>query len=73
MSRSQWQIAKDPEIIAKAEVLREKITKLSVDCKLGCAKAFKIAQEEGLTIREIGAILNILNIKIGSCQLGCFS
>jgi len=73
MSRSQWQIPKDPEIISKAEGLREKITTSSVDGKLDCAKAFKIAQDEGLSIKEFGAILNVLNIKIGNCQLGCFS
>jgi len=72
MSRAAWKITNDPEIIAKAEELREKVVKLSIDGKLGCAKAFKIAQEEGLSIKKIGYILNILNIKISSCQLGCF-
>ena len=72
MSRAQWKMVDEPELIAKAEELKGKITKLSVDGKLGCAKAFKIAHEEGLSIKKIGYILNILNIKIVSCQLGCF-
>ena len=72
MSRAQWKMSDDPELIAKAEELRDKITKLSVDGKVGCAQAFKIAKEEGLPIKKVGYILNILNFKVGSCQLGCF-
>ena len=72
MSRAQWKMSDEPELIAKAEELRDKITKLSVNGKIGCAQAFKIAQEEGLSIKKVGYILNIINIKIGSCQLGCF-
>ena len=47
MSRAQWKILNEPELIAKAEELKDKIAKLSVDGKLGCAKAFKIFRRRG--------------------------
>jgi hypothetical protein len=40
--------------------------------KIPCAVCFKIAEEHGISKRELGTILNEINIKIGQCQLGCF-
>ena len=37
-----------------------------------CAVCFKIAEEFGITKKEMGTILNEMKIKIGQCQLGCF-
>lgn len=43
-----------------------------VDGKLPCAVAFKIAGKLKVTLKQVGDAANRLNIKIISCQLGCF-
>ena len=40
--------------------------------KLACAAAFAIAEQNDVTIANIGAVCNELNIRICKCQLGCF-
>lgn len=40
--------------------------------KIPCALCFKISEDLGISKREIGRILNEMNIKISQCQLGCF-
>jgi hypothetical protein len=52
--------------------LREAILKKSKDGKLPCALCFKIAEDFGISKREMGKILDEMKIKIGQCQLGCF-
>jgi len=43
-----------------------------VDGRLPCAVAFKIARKLKVTPKQVGDAANRLNIKITSCQLGCF-
>lgn len=50
------------------EVIKEKATGGKLPCPLG----FKIAEDFGISKREMGKILNEMKIKIGQCQLGCF-
>lgn len=52
--------------------LDEKVKEAAKDGRLPCARAFKIAKEEGVSAGEIGKVANRLNIKITNCQLGCF-
>jgi hypothetical protein len=52
--------------------LEEVILERSKDGKLPCAMCFKIAEDFGISKREIGRILNEINIRISQCQLGCF-
>ena len=52
--------------------LEEEIKASLVDGKLPCAVAFKIAEQLKVAPREIGDEANRLNIKICTCQLGCF-
>ncbi len=40
--------------------------------KLPCAMCFKIAEEFGISNKEMGKILNEMKVKISQCQLGCF-
>jgi hypothetical protein len=40
--------------------------------KIPCALCFKIAEEFGITRKEMGKILNEMKIRISQCQLGCF-
>ncbi|MGZ3494249.1 MAG: hypothetical protein ACXWM6_06075 [Thermodesulfobacteriota bacterium] len=50
------------------EVIKEK----AKNSKLPCAVCFKIAEDFGISKKEMGKILNEMNVKIGQCQLGCF-
>ncbi len=52
--------------------LEEAILKASKEGKLPCAVCFKIAEDFGISKREMGEILNEMKIKISQCQLGCF-
>ncbi len=56
----------------KKDRLIERIQSLSKDGRMPCPLARRIAEEEGITYREIGEILNEQGIKITSCELGCF-
>jgi len=40
--------------------------------KLACAQAFKLSKEHGISLKEIGEICDKNDIRINSCQLGCF-
>ncbi len=50
------------------EVIKEK----TKDGKLPCPLCFKIAEDFGISRKEMGKILNEMKIKISQCQLGCF-
>ncbi len=39
---------------------------------IGCATAWAMARKHGLAVREVGALLNTLKIKVRECCLGCF-
>jgi hypothetical protein len=52
--------------------LEETILKKSKAGKLPCAMCFKIAEDFGISKREMGKILNEIKVKIRECQLGCF-
>ncbi|NQU02818.1 MAG: hypothetical protein HQ589_01540 [Syntrophaceae bacterium] len=51
-----------------AEKLEEKI----VDGKIDCAAAHKIAEELGVKPEEVGVAVDLLEVRIGMCQLGLF-
>ena len=53
-------------------VLEDELKESLVNGKLPCAVAFKIAKKFKVTPRDVGDEANKLNIKIASCQLGCF-
>ena len=52
--------------------LEEELQASLVDGKLPCAQAFRIAKKFKVSPREVGDTANRLNIKLSSCQLGCF-
>jgi len=56
--------------------LRNKIKKAATDIdgqgKLPCKRAFQLAEELNLSLKDIGDICNAEGIKIIHCQLGCF-
>jgi len=52
--------------------LEKVILKKAKAGKLPCAMCFKIAEDFGISKREIGKVLNEMKIRIAQCQLGCF-
>jgi hypothetical protein len=60
------------EVVMDRKKLEKVILKKAKDGKLPCAICFKIAEDFGISKREIGKILNEIKIKISQCQLGCF-
>lgn len=52
--------------------LENEIRDSLVDDRLPCAVAFKIARKLEVPPKQVGDAANRLNIKITSCQLGCF-
>ena len=57
---------------ATKEVLREAVIKASSDSRLTCEMAHELARQLDVPLREIGSVCDELNIKIKTCQLGCF-
>jgi len=52
--------------------LEKVILEKAKEGKLPCAMCFKIAEEFGISNKEMGKILNEMKVKISQCQLGCF-
>jgi hypothetical protein len=50
----------------------EEIKKKAIGGKLPCATARQIADELGVSYRDVGDAADLLRVKITSCQLGCF-
>ena len=59
-------------VVMDRKKLEEAINEKAKDGKLPCAVCFKIAEDFGISKKEMGKILNEMKIKIGQCQLGCF-
>ena len=59
-----------PEEIPQEVV--EAVKKEAVDGKIPCERAQELAGELGVPIPVVGRALDLLNIKIIRCQLGCF-
>ena len=56
----------------KREGLKEKLKALSKNGKISCSQVLRTAQEEDISPRMLGELLNEMKIKIAACQLGCF-
>ncbi len=54
------------------EDLKTRIRAAASEGKIPCATAFRLAEELGISRKELGNLLNELRIKIIQCQLGCF-
>jgi len=54
------------------QAIKDLIMKQQVDNRISCKAALEIADKTGAPRMKIGRLLNEMNIKIGTCQLGCF-
>ena len=53
-------------------ILEEELKKSLIDGRLPCAAAFKVSRKLKVSPKKVGDMANKLNMKIASCQLGCF-
>lgn len=65
-------MSKEVKIKHMNKALEEELKASLVDGRLPCAVAFKIARKLKVPPKQVGEAANRLNIKIVSCQLGCF-
>jgi hypothetical protein len=56
----------------KKERILEKIKEKALRGRLSCPTARLIAEELGVSYREVGEAANQLKVKITNCDLGCF-
>jgi hypothetical protein len=54
------------------QAIMEKVKARLQDGKISCQAARKLAEDEGITYKDMGDLLNENKIKIMSCELGCF-
>lgn len=54
------------------EAIIKKVQSKTKDGKIACKQALKISEEEGISSKDLGALLNELKTKVANCQLGCF-
>ena len=54
------------------ENIRERLMEKQSNGRITCRNALKVAEEEGVSPALVGRLLNEMEIKIQSCQLGCF-
>ncbi len=52
--------------------IKDAATEIDGQGKLPCKKAFQLAEELNLSLKDLGDICNAEDIKIIRCQLGCF-
>jgi hypothetical protein len=55
-----------------SQALMDASPEINGRCRISCAKAFKLALKNGVSIKTIGKCCNENGIKISSCQLGLF-
>lgn len=52
--------------------IETRMKEVTVNGKLPCAAAFQLAKEFNMTPKQVGDLANKLNVRIATCQLGCF-
>ncbi len=60
------------QVVKSAKGEQSKSTVLKAGGCIACGTARGMASRLGIRIREIGKLLNHLNIRIRACELGCF-
>ncbi|MBN2107297.1 MAG: hypothetical protein JW832_07700, partial [Deltaproteobacteria bacterium] len=52
--------------------LIKKLKAVSQDGKITCAAAQQFARDNGITMHKMKAFVDVVTLKVQSCQLGCF-
>ena len=64
--------AKHPPNMVMDERLAKAIRDKTVNGEIACAQAESISRKFGVTIGEVGAVIDLLEIRIKRCQIGLF-
>jgi hypothetical protein len=54
------------------EKVVERVKAEAKEGKIACKRAFELAEELGVPLREVGKAANLAEVRIAACQLGCF-
>ena len=54
------------------EEIAGKLKEAAKDGRISCAMAQKLAADNKVSLKVVGALLDEMKIKITQCQLGCF-
>jgi hypothetical protein len=54
------------------EDLEQQLRDLAADGKVNCAQAQKFANDHNIPLNKMRSFLDVLQFKVGNCQLGCF-
>ena len=54
------------------EELKTQLRELAVNGKVNCSQAQKFAEENNIPLSKMKSFLDVLQFKVGNCQLGCF-
>ena len=54
------------------EELEKQLRDLATNGKVNCAEAQKFAKDNNIPLNKMKSFLDVLQFKVGSCQLGCF-
>jgi len=65
-------IASKMQTTKTSDRIIEEIKNKAIGDKLLCSSARQIAEELGVSYRDVGEAADLLGVKITSCQLGCF-
>ena len=52
--------------------IEELVKQAAVEGRLACSAAHQLAEQYQISLEEIGAAAERLDIKVTACQLGCF-
>ena len=52
--------------------LEEKLKSLSKEGRVNCAQAQQFARDHNIAMAQMKAFLDVLQLKVSNCQLGCF-
>ncbi len=68
-----------PDMFATAEreewmsvELEKELSSLAVNGKIACAQAQQFAAQHGIPLMHMRRFLDVVHLKVSSCQLGCF-
>ncbi len=56
----------------KTEEVYAAVKDAAPEGRISCTTARRIAEQLGVTVREVGKAADALGIKIHACELGCF-
>ncbi len=62
----------DVEVVIRGESLESDLATIYSGGWIGCETARALAKKLAISIRQMGKLLDQLNVKIRKCSLGCF-